>query len=154
MKKRDSFFFELLKQLVIFLFGGFLYGAVEILYRAHTHPSMFITGGLCLVWVGGLNSFFGRVLPLPAQMAVGSAIITTAELICGLIVNVGFGMDVWDYSDLPFNFMGQICLRFVVIWFFFSFVAIAAEDLIRARVFGEEKKRLFKRDFREIFKRD
>lgn len=146
MKNRDSFFIELFKQLVIFLFGGFIYGAVEILYRAHTHPSMFITGGLCLVWVGGLNSFFGKVLPLPAQMAVGSMIITAAELFCGLIVNVGFHMDVWDYSDLPFNFMGQICLRFVVIWFFFSLVAIVAEDFIRSRLFGEEKKRIFKRN--------
>lgn len=140
MKKQDSFFTELLKQLVIFLFGGFIYGAVEIIYRAHTHPSMFVTGGLCLVWVGGLNSFFGKILPLPAQMAVGSGIITAAEFICGLIVNVKFNMDVWDYSDLPFNFMGQICLRFVVIWFFFSLLAIVAEDFIRSGIFGEEKK--------------
>lgn len=140
MKKQDSFFTELLKQLVIFLFGGFIYGAVEIIYRAHTHPSMFITGGLCLVWVGGLNSFFGKILPLPAQMAIGSAIITAAEFICGLIVNVKFNMDVWDYSDLPFNLMGQICLRFVVIWFFFSLLAIVAEDFIRSGIFGEEKK--------------
>ncbi len=138
--KQDSFGCEFFKQFIIFLFGGFLYGAVEILYRAHTHPSMFVTGGLCLVWVGGLNSFFGRVLPLPAQMAVGSLIITAAEFFCGLVVNVLLGLDVWDYSDLPFNLMGQVCLRFVLIWFFFALVAIVAEDYIRSGIFGEAKK--------------
>ena len=96
--KRETFFLELFRQFVIMLYGGFIYGAVEILYRGHTHPSMFILGGLSLVWVGGLNCFFRRRLPIPVQMAIGSVIITLGEFVCGMIVNVGFGMHVWDYS--------------------------------------------------------
>ncbi len=132
--KRETFFLELFRQFVIMLYGGFIYGAVEILYRGHTHPSMFILGGLSLVWVGGLNCFFRRRLPIPVQMAIGSVIITLGEFVCGMIVNVGFGMHVWDYSKLPFNLYGQVCLLFMMIWFFFSFVAIKTEDFIRARL--------------------
>lgn len=132
--KSSSFFTELFRQLIIMLYGGFIYGAVEILYRGHTHPSMFILGGLSLVWVGGLNGFFRRKPPLLVQMLLGSLIITLGEFICGVIVNIQLGMDVWDYSDMPFNIYGQICLLFTVIWFFFSFVAIKVEDFIRERL--------------------
>ena len=120
--------------------GGFIYGAIEILFRGYTHPSMFVTGGLCLVWVGGLNSFFEKQLSLPAQMFIGSIIITTAEFLCGLIVNIGFGMNVWDYSNMPFNIMGQVCLMFLCFWFLISFPAIIIEDFIRSGMFGEGKK--------------
>lgn len=139
--KNQGFLTEFLRQLVIFTAGGFIYGAIEILYRGHTHPSMFITGGLCLVWVGGLNSFFKKDISVPVQMIIGAVIITAAEFICGVIVNIGFGMQVWDYSDLPFNIMGQVCLLFLCIWFLFSLPAILIEDFIRHGMFGEEKKR-------------
>lgn len=137
---RGSFAQEFFKQVIIFLMGGFIYGAIEILFRGYTHPSMFITGGLCLVWVGGLNSFFEKQLSLPAQMFMGSIIITSAEFLCGLIVNIGFGMNVWDYSNMPFNIMGQICLMFLFFWFLISFPAILIEDFIRCKMFGEIKK--------------
>ncbi len=126
---------ELFRQIIIFLIGGFIYGAIEIMFRGYTHPSMFITGGLCLVWVGGLNRFFKVRFKLPVQMLLGGLIITAAEFICGLIVNVSFGMDVWDYSGLPFNIMGQVCLLFLVFWILISLPAIIIEDFIRRRMF-------------------
>lgn len=138
--ENQSFFREFFKQVIIFTMGGFIYGAIEILYRGHTHPSMFITGGLCLVWVGGLNSFFSVKIPVIFQMLLGSIIITSAEFLCGLIVNIGFNMHVWDYSNLPFNIMGQVCLLFLCIWFGISLPAIFIEDYIRTGMFGEEKK--------------
>ncbi len=136
-----SFGAEFFRQFIIFLAGGFIYGAIEIMYRGYTHPSMFITGGLCLVWVGGLNSFFSVKIPLLLQMLIGAVIITAAEFLCGLIVNIGFGMDVWDYSGLPFNIMGQVCLLFLCLWFVLSLPAIFIEDFIRQGMFGEEKKK-------------
>jgi len=138
---KNSFMTEFFRQLVIFLMGGFIYGLIEIVYRGHTHPSMFITGGLCLVWVGGLNSFFKKTISVPMQMIMGALIITSAEFICGVIVNIGFKMEVWDYSNLPFNIMGQVCLLFLCIWFVFSLPAILIEDYIRYGMFGEEKKK-------------
>lgn len=138
---KNSFMTEFFRQLVIFLMGGFIYGLIEIVYRGHTHPSMFITGGLCLVWVGGLNSFFKKTISVPMQMIMGALIITSAEFVCGVIVNIGFKMEVWDYSNLPFNIMGQVCLLFLCIWFVFSLPAILIEDYIRYGMFGEEKKK-------------
>lgn len=141
---KNSFAAEFLKAAVIFMAGGFIYGAIEILYRGHTHPSMFLLGGLSLLWVGGLNSFFGKNPPLLLQMAIGSAIITLGEFICGVVVNLWLGMDVWDYSKMPFNIMGQVCLLFVFIWFFLSLPAILIEDYMRSGMFNEPK-RVYKR---------
>ncbi len=133
----NSFARELLRSLVIFLAGGFIYGAVEILYRGHTHPSMFVLGGICLLWVGGLNSFFGRTPPLWVQLLLGGVFITLAEFACGLVYNVWLGMKVWDYSKLPLNIMGQVCPMFFFAWVLLSFPAIIVEDVIRRR-FSEE----------------
>ena len=143
---KNGFAAEFLKAAVIFMAGGFIYGAIEILYRGHTHPSMFVLGGLSLLWVGGLNSFFGKNPPLLLQMAAGSVIITLGEFVCGVVVNLWLGMDVWDYSKMPFNIMGQVCLLFVFIWFFLSLPAILIEDYMRSGMFGEPK-RVYKRLF-------
>lgn len=141
---KNSFVAEFLKAAVIFMAGGFIYGAIEILYRGHTHPSMFVLGGLSLLWVGGLNSFFGKNPPILLQMAIGSAIITLGEFVCGVVVNLWLGMEVWDYSKMPFNIMGQVCLLFVFIWFFLSLPAILVEDYMRSEMFREPK-RVYKR---------
>ena len=129
----NSFAREFLRSLVIFLAGGFIYGAVEILYRGHTHPSMFVLGGICLLWVGGLNSFFRRTPPLWVQLLLGGVFITLAEFACGLVYNVWLGMRVWDYSKLPLNIMGQVCPMFFFAWVLLSFPAIIVEDVIRRR---------------------
>ena len=62
--------------------------------------------------------------------------ITVTELITGLILNVWLGLNVWNYSGLPFNFMGQICLQFSALWFVLSFFGIKAFDWIRYTILG------------------
>ena len=47
--------------------------------------------------------------------------ITCIELIAGIVVNIILGWNVWDYSDIPFNFKGQICLFYSLLWFFLCF---------------------------------
>ena len=68
---------------------------------------------------------------------MGSAIITVLEFITGLIVNVWMGLNIWDYSDMPLNIMGQICLPFTIAWLFISGVAIIVDDMIRYTLFNE-----------------
>ena len=36
-----------------------------------------------------------------------------------------------DYSNMPFNVLGQVCLPFSIIWFFLSYVAIRLDDWLR-----------------------
>ena len=129
--RRDGFASELIQSLVIFLAGGFIYGIIEVIYRGHTHPSMFVLGGICLLWVGGAGHFFRFAPPLWLQVILGGVFITFAEFICGLIYNVQLGLRVWDYSDLPLNIMGQVCPLFFFAWIALSLPAITVERVIR-----------------------
>lgn len=72
------------------------------------------------------------------QMLIGAIVITTLEFVCGCIVNLWLGWNVWDYSNMPFNLLGQICLPFTVIWFFLSAVAVVLDDWIRHILWGED----------------
>lgn len=138
MSKKKTAGFKLFEYLVIFLIGGFAYCTIELLWRGHTHPSMFILGGLCLIIVGLLNEgIFPQNFGIIPQMITGGLVITVLEFITGLIVNVGLGLNVWDYSNLPLNIMGQICLPFTIAWIFLSFVAIWVDDCIRYKLFDE-----------------
>jgi uncharacterized membrane protein len=40
--------------------------------------------------------------------------ITTLELVAGLVWNREH--KIWDYSKLPLNIKGQVCLPFTLIW--------------------------------------
>ena len=129
--KNDSFAAELTRAFVIFLAGGFIYGLIEVIYRGHTHPSMFVLGGICLLWTGGFGRFFRRSPPLWAQVILGGVFITLAEFVCGLIYNVWLGLHVWDYSKLPLNIMGQVCPLFFFAWLALSPPAIAVKRVLR-----------------------
>lgn len=130
---------HVIKLLALFIAGGIVYLGVEILWRGHTHWSMGIVGGLCFILVGLINEVFTYKMYLEIQAVIASIIITAVEFFAGLLINVKLGWDVWDYSNLPFNIMGQVCLLFMILWFFLSFVAIIFDDVLRAIVFGEEK---------------
>lgn len=121
--------------------GGMTYVLLEWLWRGHSHPSMFLLGGLCFVLLGLINEDGRPELPLWLQSLMGAVIVTALELACGLVVNVHLGMDVWDYSNLPFNFLGQICLYFFLLWIPLSGVAIIADDWLRHVLFGEARPR-------------
>ena len=128
----------ILKHIFLFLVGGTLYYFIEILFRGFSHPSMFICGGICFLFVGLLNEFKAFKIPLVWQMLIASIIITSIEFITGLIVNVWLGLNVWDYSSRPFNVLGQICLLYTVLWFFLSLAAIVLDDYLRYKFFGED----------------
>ena len=61
-------------------------------------------------------------------MAQGAVICTVLELLAGLVLNVWLGLDVWDYSGVPGNIMGQVCPQFMFAWAALSAVAVWVED--------------------------
>ena len=128
----------ILRYTLLFLLGGFSYCFIEILYRRYSHISMLIAGGICFVLIGNLNRK-RKDMSLVGQMFLSAIIITGIELVTGLIVNVWLGLEVWDYSSLPYNFMGQICLLYTNIWFFLSILGILLDDYTRYWLMGEEK---------------
>ena len=78
-------------------------------------------------------------MALISQMFLSSLVVTVLELIAGLIVNIGLGWGVWDYSRTPYNFYGQICLLYTNLWFFLTLAGILLDDFIRWKLLGEEK---------------
>ena len=94
---------------ILFCAGGLGYMGLELLWRGWTHSSMFFAGGTCFL-------LLGRLKPLPpwAKAVAGAGLITTVELAAGLLVNRQH--TVWDYRTVPFNFLGQICLPYSLLW--------------------------------------
>ena len=135
---------KLIKHLLLFVGGGAIYITIEVLWRklmgSHpTHWSMFILGGLCFVLVGWINEFLSWNTSIWKQCAIGTAIILTLEFIFGCVLNLWLGLDVWDYSNSPFNILGQVCLPFAVAWYFLTALAIILDDWLRYWLFDEEK---------------
>jgi uncharacterized membrane protein len=75
---------------------------------------MFIAGGLCavLLYVIATKSHVAAW----KKWAIAGAGITTIEFVIGGVVNIALGLNVWDYSGMRMNLMGQICLQFTLAW--------------------------------------
>ncbi len=131
----------ILKHSFLFVVGGFIYCMIEMLFRNHTHFSMFVVGGLCFLLCGLLNEVFSWDMLIWNQMLVCTLIITVLEYVAGMILNVWLGLGVWDYSNIPLNYKGQVCLLFSVGWYFLSAVAIVLDDYLRYILFDEEEPR-------------
>ena len=101
----------MIRKICFFLLGGIGYVGLELLWRGRSHISMFAAGGTCFLLLGALQK---KKLPPPAQCLLGAGIITTVELIIGLLFNRQY--QVWDYRRMPMNFLGQICLPFSLLW--------------------------------------
>lgn len=127
----------IIKYLFLFFAGGIGYYYLEILYRGSSHYSMLICGGLCFIFIGGLNEQTYFSFSFLEQMLLGAIIITTLELFTGILVNRVLHLNVWNYDGLPLNFLGQICLSYSILWFFLSAIIIVLDDFLRSFFFLE-----------------
>lgn len=132
---------QIIKEPILFCVGGMAYNVVEVLYRGYTHWTMFVVGGLCFVLIGLINEIFSWETALWKQMLIGGTVITVVEFVAGCVVNLLLGWNVWDYSQLPLNVLGQICVPFYFVWVVLSLVGIVLDDMIRWKCFGEDKPR-------------
>lgn len=134
-----SCFTIVIKYAALFSIGGAAYCGIETIWRGQSHWTMFIVGGICFIFCGSVNELFDWDMIIWKQMFICAVGITIIELTSGMVINIWLRLNVWDYSNLPFNILGQICLPFSIIWFFLSFVAILLDDWARYLFFGEEK---------------
>lgn len=128
-----------LKYLSLFAVMGSIYYMIEIVWRGYSHISMFILAGVCGVCIGLINEVLSMDTPIWLQAIVGSCIVTIGEFVSGCILNLWLGLGIWDYSNMPFNILGQICLPFSLLWVVLSACAIVIDDCERYWFFGEEK---------------
>ncbi len=116
-----------------------MYFLIELFWRGHSHWTMAVMGGVCFILIGDINEFIPWNMPLILQGGIGSVVITAMELFCGVVLNLWLKLDIWDYSTMPFNFLGQICLPFSLLWVALSIVAVILDDWLRYWLFKEER---------------
>lgn len=112
-------------EIAVFLLGAGAYGTMEVLFRGYTHWTMLITGGACVLTMYYLQDWILN-LPVVLGALAGALIITFYEFFVGVLVNLRLGWQVWDYSALPGNVLGQICPAFTAIWFCVCFLFFGA----------------------------
>lgn len=128
-----------IRESMLFCYGGWIYYMIEILWRGHSHWTMYLLGGLCFAIIGILNEFTDKCIPLAKQALFGTIIVTVLEFATGCIVNLWLHWDVWDYSHIPLNLLGQICLPYMLLWIPLSVVAIVLDDYLRYAFFNGKK---------------
>ena len=122
---------KLLKLPFLFGVGGTVYYLMEIIWRGYSHWSMFALSGVCFIIIDLLNQTWKNIRSLIFLIILCTLIITVLEFVTGLIVNLWLGLGVWDYSNMPFNLMGQICLFFSLLWLLVTCFAVLLDDLLR-----------------------
>lgn len=108
----------------IFLIYAFLGWCAEVAFAAVDKGKFvnrgFLNGPVCPIYGFGMLIVasclwrFRHNFPL---LFLGSALLTTAlEFITGFILEKFFNDKWWDYSDMPFNIKGYVCLKFSLLW--------------------------------------
>lgn len=131
----------IMKYLFLFWFGGSFYVTLETIYRARSHWTMLLLAGIVFIFLGRMNQIWGWEFPLIWQILIGTTFATVAEFICGCIVNLWLGWNVWDYSELWGNVLGQVTPQFSLIWMPIVLIGIVLDDVICWRFYEEENPR-------------
>ena len=111
-----------------FMLGGAGYVLLELLYRRKSHISMFIAGGVSLLWILTLADL---AIPFMIKCVIAGLGITAVEFTIGCVVNLALHLHVWDYSTKPVNILGQICLPYTALWCVLSGVVLGALELLQ-----------------------
>ena len=130
---------KFLRLMTLWLWGGFVFYCIELLWRGYSYPSMFVVGGVCFLVIGGINNYLPWSVGLVWQALIGGTAVTVIELISGIVLNIWLGLGIWDYSHLPFNVLGQICLLYSLIWVVLSAAGIFLDDYLRWKLYGEQR---------------
>ena len=144
--------------LLLWTWTGTTYFFAEVVFKTlRDHPEAISWTMLALAILLAIPlERFGAELPwdcpLWLQALICGTAITVAELAAGLVLNIGLGMAVWDYSSLPGNLWGQICPQFWALWCLLSLPMIVILDWLRYAVEGGETPHYTMRFYRRIFK--
>ena len=130
--------YELLWLFFIYAFFGW---CIEVVFcglnEGHFINRGFLNGPVCPIYgVGGVIVVL-CLTPIKDNLFllfVGSALLTSIlELITGFALDKIFHARWWDYTDMPFNIGGYICLKFSIYW---GFVCIALMKGIHPVILG------------------
>ena len=126
------------KNFILFIVGFCVYITIEVCFRGYSFPLMGIVGGIDFILIDKINDRISWHIGILIQGIIGSAIITLSELIVGTIDRLYLHLNMWDYSNLPFNYNGVICLEFSLLWIIMAVVAVFLADMINYYVLYNE----------------
>ena len=133
--------------MLLWVWGGTVYFLLEVGYKSMTgHPeriswTMLVVAVLLTIPVERCGAELPWGCPLWVQALACAFLVTAVELMAGLLLNVALNLNVWDYSNIPFNLFGQICPQYAVIWWFLCLSFIPIFDWLRWAVVGGDKPR-------------
>lgn len=112
--------------------------------RKSTHPLDYVfTGWIGFIFIGLINEYLSWKTPLWLQCLIGTLLVLLLEFVFGCVLNLWLNLNIWDYSNTPFNILGQVCLPFAFAWYFLTAVAIILDDYLRYWLFKEEKPKYY-----------
>lgn len=126
------------KTLFLFIVGFMAYITLEVCWRGYSYPLMGLCGGIAFVLIDKINNEISWDIDILIQGAIGSAIITLMEFITGTLSLHGVVKQMWDYTNVPLNYKGIICLPFSFVWFLLSIVAVILADCINYYFLNED----------------
>lgn len=134
------------KSLFLFFVGFTAYLAIEVCFKSAmshgglgcSHPLCGIMGGLSFLIFDQFNNELSWHLDLLLQGMLGACVVTLLELTVGLWDKYFLHIGMWDYSGIPFNYQGVICLPFSLIWIGVAMIAILVADAINYYILDEE----------------
>lgn len=131
--------------MLLWTWGGAVYFLLEVAFKTATgHPeriswTMLVLAVVLCVPVERAGAELPWECPLWLQAAVCASLVTCVEFLAGCVLNLWLGMDIWDYSNLPMNLLGQVCLPFFFVWWGLCMVFIPVFDLLRFEVKGGDR---------------
>ena len=116
--------FSLYHILAYFLIYSCVGWCLEVIYAAGTTGQLvnrgFLNGPVCPIYGFGMIIVLFALTPLQHSILllyIGGVILPSAlELVGGWALYKLYHTRWWDYSDLPFNIGGYICLEFCLLW--------------------------------------
>ena len=131
--------------MLLWTWGATVYFFLEVGYKTLTgHPeriswTMLALAILLCIPVERCGAELPWECPLWLQSLCCAVLVTAVEFVAGLVLNLWLGLDIWDYSHLPFNLMGQICPQFAALWWGLCMMFIPIFDWLRWPVEGGER---------------
>lgn len=108
-----------------FVFYSFIGFILETLYTLITRGILiskkcFLINMLCPVYGLGAIAILGATKPFKEYKLItfvfGGIAATAVEYILHYIYKDILGVSIWDYSTLPYNINGRVCILFTLFW--------------------------------------
>lgn len=110
--------------ILYFFIYGFLGWCTEVAFAAFKEKRFvnrgFLNGPICPVYGFGVGIVVSLLQPFASNLVilylVSTVVVTALEWVTGFLLEKLFHSRWWDYSNMPLNLNGYVCLLFSLVW--------------------------------------